>query len=100
MHNLFVKIYLFDISWLRKQPLSIARCHGQVATNASSLYAIGGCTEFEKNEDKTDNRIVLSLNLLDKYDPHQDQWITLDYMKQARHDLCAEIIGMINLLNI
>ncbi|CAF2636570.1 unnamed protein product [Rotaria sp. Silwood2] len=81
--------------WLKKQPLSIARCHGQMVTNSYSLYAIGGCTEFEKNDDddnEIDNWTMLSLNLLDKYDVRQDKWITLDHMKQARHDLCAEII--------
>ncbi|CAF0795592.1 unnamed protein product [Rotaria sordida] len=81
--------------WLKKQPLSIARCHGQIVTNSYALYAIGGCTEFKKNNDddnETNNRTMLSLNLLDKYDIYQDKWITLDYMKQARHDLCAEII--------
>ncbi|CAF4752257.1 unnamed protein product, partial [Rotaria sp. Silwood1] len=80
-------------TWLKKQSLSIARCHGQMITNSYSLYAIGGCTELEKNDDnEIDNRKMLSLNLLDKYDVHQDKWITLDHMTQARHDLCAEII--------
>jgi hypothetical protein len=103
LYSFFIKICLFPISWLRKQPLSIARCHGQVITNSHSLYTIGGCTEHEKNHDdenKTDTHTMSSLNLLYKYDPHLDKWIILSHMKQARHDFCAEIIGMIYLLNI
>ncbi len=93
-----IKLFISSISWLKKQPLPITRCHGQLITNSNSFYFIGGCTELEENDDdenETGDQTILSLNLLDKYDAHQDRWITQAHMKQARHDLCAEMIGMI-----
>jgi N-acetylneuraminic acid mutarotase len=102
--NFFVHIFFhLTVSWLKKQPLPIARCHGQLITNSNSFYFIGGCTELNENENDENNkndRTMLSLNLLDKYDIRQDTWITETHMKQARHDLCAEIIGMVYFLHI
>jgi len=92
------KFFVLLASWLKKQPLPIARCHGQLITSSNSFYFIGGGTEIDKNEDdenETNDRTMLSLNLLDKYNARQDTWITQAHMKQARHDLCAEIIGML-----
>jgi hypothetical protein len=96
-------ICISSIRWLKKQPLSIARCHGQLVTNSHSIYSIGGCTEAKENRDdknNTNNPIMFSLNLLDRYNAREDQWISQPHMNQARHDLCAEIIGIIFLLNI
>jgi len=98
-----MKLFVLPVSWLKKQPLPIARCHGQLITNSTSFYFIGGCTDLDENEDdenKTSDRAMSSLNLLDKYDFGQDTWITQAHMKQARHDLCAEIIGMLYLFNL
>ncbi len=98
-----IKLFVLLISWLKKQALPIARCYGQLITNSNSFYLIGGCTALDENEDnenETSDRNMLSLNHLDKYDACQDTWITQAHMKQARHDLCAEIIGMVYVLNI
>ena len=88
--HFLIQLSILSIRWLRKQPLPIARCHGQLITHSSSFYLIGGYTELKENEDET-------VDLLDKYEPRQDRWITQTRMQPARHDLCAEIIGMTSL---
>ncbi len=88
------------IRWLKKQPLAIARCHERVVIDSNSLYLIGGCTELDENEHETGDQAIFSLDRIDKYDIRQDTWTTQAHMQQARHDLCAEIMGMIYLLII